>query len=81
MAFPYTEHVKEWTGAIVHRSEYEPKHPQLTPKKAPSEPQALYEPRVPRKEPMVVYVAESVFGASGSLHGTASVGTVTVVTT
>ena len=30
-AFPYTEMVKEWTGALVHISEYEPKHPQLDP--------------------------------------------------
>ena len=28
-AFPYREMVKEWTGALVHRSEFEPKHPQL----------------------------------------------------
>ena len=30
-AFPYREMVKEWTGALVHISEYEPKHPQLDP--------------------------------------------------
>ena len=30
-AFPYKEMVKEWTGALVHTSEYEPKHPQLDP--------------------------------------------------
>jgi hypothetical protein len=30
-AFPYKEMVKEWTGALVHISEYEPKHPQLDP--------------------------------------------------
>jgi len=31
-AFPYTEMVKEWTNALVHISEYEPKHPQLDPR-------------------------------------------------
>jgi len=31
-AFPYREMVKEWTGALVHRSEFEPKHPQLDPR-------------------------------------------------
>ena len=30
-AFPYREMVKEWTGALVHISEFEPKHPQLDP--------------------------------------------------
>jgi|TARA_X000001036_G_scaffold409457_1_gene420562 hypothetical protein len=30
-AFPYKEMVKEWTGALVHISEFEPKHPQLDP--------------------------------------------------
>jgi hypothetical protein len=24
--------VKEWTGALVHKSEFEPKHPQLDPR-------------------------------------------------
>ena len=28
-AFPYREMVKEWNGSFVHKSEYEPKHPQL----------------------------------------------------
>ena len=29
MAFPYEEMVKEWNGHLVHKSEYEAKHPQL----------------------------------------------------
>ncbi len=29
MAFPYQEMVKEWNGALVHYSEFEPKHPQI----------------------------------------------------
>lgn len=80
MAFPYSEQVTEWNGSVVHRSEYEAKHPQLKPKKAPLEPQSLHHPRIPRKEPMVVYVSEFVFGAEGSLHGTGQVGIVTVTT-
>ena len=32
MAFPYREMVKEWNGMFVHKSEFEPKHPQLEPK-------------------------------------------------
>ena len=31
MEFPYSEMVKEWNGALVHISEFEPKHPQLDP--------------------------------------------------
>ena len=80
MAFPYSERVKEWNGSLVHLSEFDAKHPQLRPRKSPLEPQSLYQPRIPRKEPMVVYVAESVFGAEGSLHGTGQVGVVTVTT-
>jgi len=45
MAFPYTEMVREWNGSLVHKSEYEPKQPQLEPKPAGSDPQALYNPR------------------------------------
>jgi len=44
-AFPYTEMVKEWNGSIVHISEFEPKHPQLTPKVYGSDPQALLDAR------------------------------------
>ena len=27
--FPYNEMVREWNGSLVHKSEFEPKHPQL----------------------------------------------------
>ena len=40
-AFPYKEMVTEWTGAKVHFSEYEPKHPQLTPPFLGVDPQGL----------------------------------------
>ena len=29
MRFPYLEMVREWNGALVHYSEFEPKHPQI----------------------------------------------------
>ena len=32
MEFPYKEMVREWNGAFVHVSEFEPKQPQLEPK-------------------------------------------------
>ena len=51
MEFPYNEMVKEWNGAFVHVSEYEPKHPQLQPKPAPSDGQGLTNARPDRTEP------------------------------
>ena len=44
-AFPYTEMVKEWNGARVHTSEYEPKQPQLEPTPYSADPQGLQHPR------------------------------------
>ena len=41
MAFPYNEMVREWNGAFVHISEYEPKQPQLDPKPSAADPTAL----------------------------------------
>ncbi len=50
MAFPYNEMVREWTGAWVHMSEYEPKSPQLDPKPTSADPQALQRARPARTE-------------------------------
>jgi hypothetical protein len=44
-AFPYQEMVKEWTGALVHISEYEPKQPQIDPPYHKADPVALQNPR------------------------------------
>jgi len=44
-AFPYKEMLKEWTGALVHISEYEPKHPQLDPPYHKADPIALMNTR------------------------------------
>ena len=41
LKFPYNEMVQEWTGAWVHTSEYEPKHPQLEPLPIVTDPQSL----------------------------------------
>ena len=51
LQFPYTEMVKEWNGARVHTSEYEPKQPQLEPKPYTADPQGLMHPRPARLEP------------------------------
>ena len=50
MAFPYNEMVREWNGAWVHISEFEPKSPQLEPKPTSADPQALQRARTARTE-------------------------------
>ena len=51
MEFPYTEMVKEWNGARVHKSEFEPKTPQDNPKKHMSDAETLRFSRPAREEP------------------------------
>ena len=41
LAFPYNEMVREWNGAFVHISEYEPKSPLLNPRNHPTDAQSL----------------------------------------
>ena len=57
MAFPYLEMVREWTGARVHVSEYEPKQPQVDPRPHGADAQALQHarprsPSVPTASPL-----------------------------
>jgi hypothetical protein len=51
MAFPYKEMVREWNGARVHVSEFEPKQPQLEPKPHGADPQGLPMAKPDRTEP------------------------------
>ena len=51
MEFPYREMVREWNGAFVHVSEYEPKQPQLEPKPQSADGIALLHVRTDRTEP------------------------------
>ena len=44
-AFPYKEMVREWTGALVHISEFEPKHPQIRRKTVKADAVALQNSR------------------------------------
>lgn len=48
MQFPYLEMVKEWTGAWVHYSEFEPKQPQISPRPIIADPQGLQHVRPSR---------------------------------
>ena len=62
MAFPYNEMVREWNGAFVHISEYEPKQPQLDPKPTSADPQALQRARTARTEfPTEDFLPENPF--------------------
>ena len=69
MEFPYKEMVKEWNGSLVHKSEFEPKHPQLKRFSHRTDPQPLKQARPARTEPMVVNVGgagDSVFTTQNS---------------
>jgi len=69
MAFPYNEMVKEWNGMLVHKSEFELKHPQLEPKPHGGDAQGLENVRSDRTEnavaqllphnPFITYAASS----------------------
>ena len=50
MAFPYKEMVKEWNGARVHKSEYEPKTAQDHPRKHSADKEALQFAKSARSE-------------------------------
>jgi hypothetical protein len=64
MAFPYNEMVEEWTGAIVHYTEYEPKHPQLEPRPIVQDPQSLQNARS-----QIAVSRVFVGGANGPISG------------
>ena len=59
MEFPYSEMVREWNGARVHVSEFEPKQPQLEPKPHGADPQGLPNARPDRTEPAVASLLPS----------------------
>lgn len=51
--YPYRDMKIEWTGAAVGPDEFEPKHPQLEPRKKTSDFEALRNSRTDRTEPAV----------------------------
>ena len=53
MEFPYKEMVREWNGAFVHVSEFEPKQPQLEPRPSSADAVSIRNVRVDRIEPAV----------------------------
>jgi len=74
MAFPYREMLKEWNGALVHKSEYESKQPQLEPRVHAADPQALQNSRPDRVETIVPVLLNKDSFTTGS----ASSSTITV---
>ena len=61
MEFPYNEMVKEWNGSLVHKSEFEVKHPQLERQKHRPDAQSLQDARPARVEPLTVFVGGAGF--------------------
>jgi hypothetical protein len=61
-AFPYTEMVEEHDGVLVHRSEFEPEHPQEdNPSTHRADAEALKNSRSDRSEPIEVLVGSKTF--------------------
>ena len=56
MEFPYLEMVREWNGFLVHKSEFEPKHPQLEIRAKHGEEQGLINARPDRTENEVIAI-------------------------
>ena len=59
LEFPYREMVTEWNGAFVHVSEFEPKHPQLQPRRFTADGQGLPKARPARVEPAVLILLQT----------------------
>ncbi len=77
--YKYLELRKEWNGFKTCPECFETKHPQLEPSPPPFEPQALFDPRSDRKEPLVVPVGDNIFNVSEPIHTVPQVGVVKVV--
>ena len=68
MEFPYDEMMKEWTGAFVHRSEFESKHPQLESRSVGTDEPGLRDARPDRSEfATPIILRENPFTTSASL--------------
>ena len=66
MAFPYTEMVREWTGALVHTSEFEPKHPQFRRKRVVADAVALQNSRAQDfQQPETPFLNDVTIAGSG----------------
>jgi len=71
--FPYNEMVKEWNGAFVHKSEFEPKHPQLELGTHAADQEGLMNARPDRTENSVATILkpnpfETISASSGIIN-------------
>ena len=76
MKFPYRERIKEWNGSIVHRSEYEEKHPQLDPHRSVVDAEAL---RDARPDTKVVSAVENLLGLNSFISSSSGSAVLTVI--
>ena len=68
MAFKYNEMVKEWNGSFVHKSEFEPKHPQIRRKHIKADAIALANARPRPKDDnkdFLLYISNGFFADVG----------------
>ena len=73
MEFPYNEMMREWNGSLVHRSEFETKHPQLEIRAKHGEEQGLMNARPDRTENEVIAILgpnpfETIATSSGIIN-------------
>ena len=73
MEFPYLEMVREWNGFLVHRSEFESKHPQLEISSKKGDDQGLVDVRPDRTEsevarPLGPNPFETIAASSGIIN-------------
>ena len=81
----YLDLKKEWNGLFVCPEWYEPKHPQLEPISATSDPEALYDPRPDNDNENTDYVhvftsTDPVGTNFDPLSATSNLGSVTITT-
>ena len=73
MELPYHEMMREWNGSLVHRSEFETKHPQLEIRAKHGEEQGLMNARPDRTENEVIAILgpnpfETIAASSGIIN-------------
>ena len=73
MEFPYNEMVREWNGHMVHKSEFESKHPQLELRSRSGDAQGLFDVRPDRPEsevarPLAPNPFQTIAASSGIIN-------------
>jgi len=62
--YKLNEMKREWTGMLVGPDEYEPKQPQLEPRRKAVDPQALLNPRPQPNNPTSAFLVKTTNGIS-----------------